>query len=104
MDAARPTFDVAAAPRGGRERAEARSHDPFSDRGPQDADSAATGGGRYALMIASALILPLPVLAAGLASAPVEASGGFRGTVQHFLNQFRDPWTWFGLSAQGLFF
>jgi lipid-A-disaccharide synthase-like uncharacterized protein len=59
---------------------------------------------RVVLAGLSVLILPLPVIAAGLASTTVQPPRGFWPNVQHFLNQFRDPWTWFGLSAQGLFF
>ncbi len=54
------------------------------------------------LIAAALLTLPAPALAAVLAAT--DPPQGFSSTVQHFLNQFRDPWTWFGLSAQGLFF
>lgn len=54
------------------------------------------------VVVAALLTLPAPCLAAVLASG--DPPQDFRSTVQHFLNQFRDPWTWFGLSAQGLFF
>jgi lipid-A-disaccharide synthase-like uncharacterized protein len=60
--------------------------------------------GRTLLLIAAALIMPLPVLAVGSASMPAAGAGGFKGAIDHFLNQLHDPWTWFGLCAQGLFF
>ncbi len=59
---------------------------------------------RVAILALAILLLPLPVLAAGLAVGAPAPGSGVWATVQHLLRQLRDPWTWFGFCAQGLFF
>jgi lipid-A-disaccharide synthase-like uncharacterized protein len=73
-------------------------------RSVHESTSARKRFGRGAVLVAAILALPLPVLAVGLATVPADRPGAPLGSIQQFSKQLYDPWTWFGLCAQGLFF